>query len=254
MKKTAKIILAFILLFALMMPLNIMQFSIAQTYTRNNTEKTYSFIGAAPNPVQVGQRVLLHYGISYQGGSASITVWQGMTITITNPDNKNETIQCPPTDSTGASSVYYVPTMVGNYTLQSHFPEQKAPSANAGIPANITMLASTSETLTLVVQEEPITTWPGVGFPTEYWTRPINAQLYQWSPIGGDWLEHKAFFASTEAPFNDFAPESAHVLWTKPYAVGGLLAGGADISSPSDQSANEIDYGYFGYETGGAYN
>jgi hypothetical protein len=254
MKKVNRIFFALILLFALLMPLNILYFSSAQTYTRNNTEKTYAFVGAAPNPVQVGTRVLLHYGISYQGGSATITVWQGMTINIVTPENKNETICCQPTDSTGASSLYYVPTMVGNYTLQSFFPEQRAPSTNAGIPANITMLASISEPLTLVVQEEPLATWPGVPVPDEYWTRPINAQLYQWTPIGGDWLEHKAFFASTEAPFNEFAPESAHVLWTKPYAAGGLLAGGADISSPSEQTTNEIDYGYFGYETGAAYN
>ena len=176
MKKT-KILFVFALLFALIMPLNILQGINAQTTTINNKEKTYPFLGANPNPAQLGSNVLLHFGISYQVGSVSITGWQGMTITITRPDGVNETIQCHPTDSTGGSALFYTPTMTGNYTLQSHFPEQKAPSTSAGIPVNITMLASISEPLTLIVQNEPVATFGGVPLPTEYWTRPINAQL-----------------------------------------------------------------------------
>ena len=144
--------------------------------------------------MQVGQRVLLHYGITYALAGIG-NGWTGITITITKPDATKETLTCGITDTTGGSSIWYTPTMSGNYTLQTNFPEQKMPSTSAGIPVNTTMLASTSDTLTLTVQEESIATWPGTPLPTEYWARPINAQLYEWSPIAGDWLEHKAFFS-----------------------------------------------------------
>lgn len=241
-----------ILIIAVTMPLNFLPNTNGQS-TINNKEKTYAFIGANPNPVQVGQRVLLHYGITFQLTTVG-NGWKGITITVTKPDNSIETLACPITDTTGGSSIFYTPTMIGNYTLQTNFPEQLMPITSAGIPANATMLASTSEKLTLVVQQEPISTWPIWALPTEYWSRPINAQLYEWTPITGDWLEHKAFFASTYAPFNSEAPETAHVLWTKPLAGGGLAGGGAAIASPSLQDSTVIDYGAYAYETGAAYN
>ena len=241
-----------ILIIAVTLPLNFLP-NVNGQATINNKEKTYAFIGANPNPVQVGQRVLLHYGITFQLTTVG-NGWKGITITVTKPDNSIETLACPITDTTGGSSIFYTPTMVGNYTLQTNFPEQLMPITSAGIPANATMLASTSEKLTLVVQQEPISTWPIWALPSEYWSRPINAQLYEWSPITGDWLEHKAFFASTYAPFNSEAPETAHVLWTKPLAGGGLAGGGAAIASPSLQDSTAIDYGAYAYETGAAYN
>ena len=239
------------LLFAFAIPMNLSPITAQPTI--NNKEKTYAFIGANPNPVQVGQRVLLHYGISFAVATVG-NGWVGITITVTKPDGTTETLTCPKTDTTGGSSIFYTPTMTGNYTLQTNFPEQKMPTTSGGIPANTTMLASTSEKLTLIVQEEPTAKWPGSPLPTEYWTRPINTQLYEWAPITGDWLEHKAFFASTYAPFNEEAPETAHVLWTKRLAGGGLAGGGAGIASPSMQETEVIDYAGYGYETGAAYN
>ncbi len=241
---------AVILIFAVITPLNI--FSI-NGQTINNKEKTYAFVGANPNPVQLGEKTLLHYGISYAIASASYG-WKGMTINITKPDGSSEILTCPTTDSTGASSIFYTPTALGNYTLQAFFPEQTMPITSAGIPANAVMLASSSEKAILTVQEEPTAKWPGNPLPTEYWSRPINSQLFEWSPITGDWLEHKAFYASTYTPFNSEAPESSHILWTKRLAEGGMLGGGASIASPSLQSAEIIDYAGFGYETGAAYN
>jgi hypothetical protein len=206
------IVITLILIFAITVPLNLLPTNGQATV--NNKEKTYPFIGANPNPVQIGQRVLLHYGISYALAGLG-NGWTGITITVTKPDTTTETLTCGITDTTGGSSIWYTPTMVGNYTLETNFPEQKMPSTSAGIPINTTMLASKSEKMTLIVQEEPIEAWPGQPLPTEYWSRPINAQLYEWTTIGGDWLEHKAFFASTYAPFNSEAPETAHILWTR---------------------------------------
>jgi len=107
--------------------------------------------------------------------------------------------------------------MVGKYIVQGHFPEQ-------GI-----MLASETDELELIVQEESLTYWPGVSLPTEYWIRPINGQFYEWKEISGDWLRPAGSYTMPPIPkyhpFNADAPETGHILWTKPYTQGGLASG-----------------------------
>jgi outer membrane protein assembly factor BamB len=183
---------------------------------------TYPFIGATPNPVGVGQDVLLHVGITQQLSLVQYG-WEGLTVTVTKPDGTTATLGPFKTDSTGGTGAVYKPDVVGNYTLQTHFPEQRMPSSVAGggfnyfgVPVNTTMLASDSAKLTLVVQQDPIQYYPGVPLPTGYWTRPINAQLREWYSVSGSsWMSNE---------YND-APESPHVLWTKPLTTGGLVGG-----------------------------
>lgn len=194
------------------------------------SRKTYAFIGAKPNPVGVGQEVLLHIGITdYTAWPQE--GWTGLTVTVTRPDGKTETLGPYSTDTTGGTGIVYVPTMTGNYTLQMHFPQQTNTAAVAGYPVGTIFQASDSEILTLVVQESPIQYYPGVPLPTEYWSRPINAQLREWLIISGNWLVPTPILPvdNLYAPYNDDAPESAHILWTKPIGdtMGGL-AGGID--------------------------
>jgi hypothetical protein len=85
------------------------------------TFQTYAYIGAMPNPVGVGQEVLLHVGVTQQLSSFSVG-WEGLTVTVTRPDGHTETLGPFRTDSTGGTGTVYVPTMAGNYTLQTHFP------------------------------------------------------------------------------------------------------------------------------------
>ena len=49
-----------------------------------DTMQTYAFIGAMPNPVGVGQEVLLHVGITQALGAPSHG-WEGLTVTVTKP-------------------------------------------------------------------------------------------------------------------------------------------------------------------------
>ena len=144
------------------------------------SKNTYAFIGALPNPVGVGQEVLLHVGISHELAEAAYG-WEGLTVTVTKPDGHTETLGPFKTDSTGGTGTIFVPTMAGNYTLQTHYPEQEMPITSSGVPAGTVMQASDSDKLTLVVTEEPREYYPGAPLPTEYWTRPIDDQLREWS-------------------------------------------------------------------------
>ena len=216
-------VVALILMFAMIISLAALPTANAQEPPR---KKTYAIIGAIPNPVGVGQEVLLHIGITDRLVSEEFG-WEGLSVTITKPDGTTETLSDIKTDPTGGTGRVYVPTMAGNYTLQTHFPEQLnpadvPPSFGVAIPKGTVMEASDSEKLTLVVQEEPIPYYPGVPLPTEYWTRPINAQFREWSAIAGNWL-----WGYPNVPYNlivpnNDGPETAHVLWTHPMVTGGL--------------------------------
>ncbi len=232
--KTKSASIALFLVFAMAVSLVALPATNAQT-----TRKTYPYIGALPNPASVGQEVLLHTGITLQLNSAEMG-WEGLSVTITRPDGTTETLRDIKTDSTGGTGVIYVPEKAGNYTLQTHFPEQVTTSSKKapGTPDGTTMLASDSEKLTLVVQEEPLQYYPTVPLPTEYWTRPIDAQLREWYTISGNWLTDLGFMEVRGVKYNDDAPETAHILWTRQVEMGGLVGG---------------ETGDVGFETGAAY-
>jgi hypothetical protein len=199
--------------------------------------QTYAFLGATPNPVGVGEDVLLHVGITLQLTNVAMG-WEGLSVTVTKPDGTIETISNIRTDSTGGTGYIYIPSMVGNYTFQSHYPQQMTTSSKAasGVSANTTMLASDSAKLVVVVQQEPLTFNPGVPLPTEYWTRPINSQFREWYTISGSsWMDNE---------YNE-APDSPHILWAKPLTIGGLVGGDLGLVGSGATSV--------GFENGDAY-
>ena len=189
--------------------------------------KNYAVIDAIPDPVGVGQDVLIRAGILRPLGSVLLG-WEGVTVTVTHPDNHTETLGPIRTDSTGVSFIRYVPDQVGTYLLQSHFPQQNATSswndAESGnrINEGDVMLAADSEVIELVVQQDPLPDYPGHALPSEYWSRPIDPQLREWFSISGNWVARPA---NSLAYYNMDAPETAHVLWANELTTGGLMGG-----------------------------
>jgi len=94
------------------------------TATAQSTKKTYAYIGAMPNPVGVNQEVLIHLGITDPHAMGVGYGWEDLTVTVTRPDGKTETLGPFKTDPTGGTGTVYVPTTAGNYTLQTNFPAQ----------------------------------------------------------------------------------------------------------------------------------
>jgi hypothetical protein len=210
----------------LMLLLTSMLFSMTIVNAQTSGLKTYAFVGATPNPVGVGQQTVFRLGITQQLAAPAYG-WEGLTITVTHPDGEKETLGPYRTDSTGGTYALYIPTEVGNYTLQSHFPQQASPAAMGSIPKGQIMLSSDSDETKLEVLSEPIQAPQIVPLPTEYWYRPINDQYQSWQTIGGNWLP-----ASNTAPTynrvaygNDYAPKSPHLLWSRPITAGGLIGG-----------------------------
>ena len=185
---------------------------------------TYAYIGATPNPIGINQETLLHIGITQQymgvyGG------WDGLTVKVTDPDGEVTTLGPFETDPTGGTGSIFVPTKVGNYTLQTFFPEQIndiAIPAGFGnpLPKGTIMLASNSTILTLAVQQEPVPIYQEHALPTEYWSRPIDTQLRTWTVLAGNWQRNPDNLVTQG---NLDAPETAHILWAKPLVLGGIV-------------------------------
>jgi len=203
------------------------------TASAQNTKKTYPYIGALPNPVGVGQECLLHLGITDVDPRGSGYGWEGLSVTITNPDGHTETVSGITTDSTGGTGYVFTPNIVGDWTVQSHFPETTQ--------SGTTYLAGDSEELTLVVQADPVLYYPSSPLPTEYWTRPIDNQLREWYVLAGSWLTTPV---NLYVPYND-APETPHILWTKVLTSGGMVGGDLGLVGSGATSV--------GFETGDAY-
>jgi hypothetical protein len=221
--KTATIALTVCLILAMAMALFPLDAVKAQ-----DTRTTHAYIGATPNPVGVGQETLLHIGIMEQL-SVTQQKWEGLTVTV---EHNGETITLNnnghgfSTDSTGGTGYSFIPDEVGEYILQTHFPQQETTSnKKASIyPVGTIMAASDSPKLTLVVQEDPIPIYQEHPLPTEYWTRPIDSQLRSWSSVSGSQLEVASYGASLVSG-NEAAPDTAHILWKQQLELGGLAGG-----------------------------
>jgi hypothetical protein len=139
-------------------------------------------------------------------------------------------------DSTGSTYTAYTPDQIGNYSFLVKFHQLQYlwNSTNGGGDANYygtTFLAS-NYTLTVKVQQEPVTI-NGIPIiqpvPTEYWTRPIEGQNDQWYTISSNWLcnskDRDNGGGENRYQADGIAPNSPHILWTRPTEDNGIVGG-----------------------------
>jgi len=172
--------------------------------------------------------VLLHVGITDYLNIVT-DGWEGLTVTVTKPDGEQFTLGPYKTDATGGTGGMFTPDIIGTYTVQAHFPAQAyewttPPVFDPELFGTIMYEASDSEVLEIEVTEEQLPVYPTSSIPNEYWTRPIDAQHREWNTISGNWLEG-ATRGVGFVPYNDYAPDSSHILWTKDLEIGGLAGG-----------------------------
>jgi outer membrane protein assembly factor BamB len=204
---------------------------------------SYMYIVARPNPVGVNQTVLILYwhdkeppgtpeDASYgtEGGRAA---WVGTTVTVTKPDGTIEILGPFNTYSIGDYYTSYVPDTVGTYYLQANFPGQWKNNTIEQLPFYLPATyfrPASSEKIALTVQQEPIQPFQEPPLPTGYWGRPIEGENREWYAIGGNWLAVPNRWGSgynETGLFNPYttAPNTAHVVWTKPIAFAGVVGG-----------------------------
>jgi outer membrane protein assembly factor BamB len=197
---------------------------------------SYAYIVPAPNPVGVGQRVLIVMWVDTPLPSSTVTndiKRHDYKLTITAPDGSKDVFNWGVVyDPTSIQYVSYTPDQVGNYTLLFEYPEQ---TYEWGGSYNNDVFTAASAEVELVVQEEPLpaakTSYP---LPTEYWTRPIEGQNTDWWTIASNWLGPPSILdgetSTGGAGYARYQPDGAgpnspHVMWSRPIQDGGVVGG-----------------------------
>jgi hypothetical protein len=211
---------------------------------------TVAHVVPTVNPVGVGQSFYIYMWIDKikPGSAIENTVrMHDYKLTITDSDGNVvleevfETVQ----DTTSNQIYQWAADEAGTYTITFDFPGDTYTAADAAQVSsgnaqyeNDTYLAS-SATATLVVQEEPIPALPAsYPLPSEYWTRPIYGENPDWWMISSNWLgtgaaDYGGYSVSYNlggngnkwGPTDNVGPQTAHVMWTRPYQSGGVVGG-----------------------------
>ena len=221
---------------------------------------THVYWMAAPNPVGVGQtfNVVMFNPQVPPNALLGNPVRYQYKLTVTKPDGTVENLPAAGTtsgnvgagqggaqngvfvsDSTGSTYTAYTPDQAGNYTLIINFLQMVYlwNSTNGGV-ANVdyygTTWVASSFSSTVVVQQDPVSlTLPIIqAQPTEYWTRPIEGQNTAWYTVSSNWLSdsHDRDNGGMENRYtpDGTAPNSAHILWTRPTEDNGIVGGTND--------------------------
>ena len=207
----------------------------ASAHTPPWVTTTPFYVDVGTNPIGVGQQVLV---IMQVGGVPLPTStllggdrFNNFKVNVTAPDGTITTYGPYTADPTGGTYFTFVPSQVGTYSLVGSWPGMTLTNTHpdTGIvgsnPAYIGDIyyGATSKVVTLTVQQEPLPSSPSYPFPTEYWTRPINGQNTNWNAIASNWLSGPYEPDSFVQNDGGSGPESAHVLWTFPLDVGGIV-------------------------------
>ena len=212
-----------------------------------NVTTVYCYTIVSPTIIGVGQTDSVCFWSNELPPTASGAYGDRWTFTldVTRPDGTHEKIGPITSDPVGNGYTLYTPTKVGNYTFVTTVAEHKITGADPNgyppswNPSNVNVgdvyAAATSQPVTLIVQEEPISLYPGSPLPTEYWARPISGENREWWTISGNWVESRGYNAASEGyyykggGYNPYTkgPTSAHIVWAEPMPgeFGGLMGG-----------------------------
>ena len=206
---------------------------------------SHAYLVASPSPVGVGQTVAVIMWIDEPLPLSAVENdirRHDYTLTIIKPDGTTDKKHWDIVlDTTSIQYTEFTPDQVGNYSLIFEYGGQEytwddpimgyyGPEPN---PWTNDVILPANRTKTLIVQEEPVAA-PISSFPlpTEYWTRPIEGQNWNWYSVASNWLSAPYIMEGGETyPQNGFhqpigpAPNTAHVMWTKPIQYGGIVGG-----------------------------
>ena len=236
--KKATLIFAILLMLTIAVPLFALMPN-ANAHYPAWTYPTYAYITASPSTVGVSQTATIVFWVDKIPPTAAGTAGDRWSfyLDIKAPDNTSTTQGPFISDPVGGSYYLFTPDMVGTYTFTSRFGPQVITGSNGtgiysyNIGINDTYAASTATT-TITVQQDAISAVPNYPLPTEYWTRPIEGQNTEWYTIASNWLASPQIWGKVQ--LGGSAPNSSHIMWTQPYAYGGVVGGAGSQTGIQD--------------------
>ncbi|MBT0160286.1 PQQ-like beta-propeller repeat protein, partial [Candidatus Bathyarchaeota archaeon A05DMB-2] len=226
---------------------------IPEGVTPDRIVNTIAHLSFRPNPVGVGQPVLINMWMQFETFDRHMQYVDSFKLTITKPDGKTDTFIMSSYPADGTSWKEIVPEQVGTYTLKfeflgNFFPagrylEGKIITATSGgtvLSQSQYHKPSSDGPYKLTVQEEPVPLYPASPLPTDYWTRPVHPHNREWWRISGnypaigvyggedpEWPANTNKYALPQYGYVPYvpAPTSSHIVWKRQYALGGIVGG-----------------------------
>jgi outer membrane protein assembly factor BamB len=236
--------------------------------TPDISAETRASLSFRPNPIGVGQGLLVNMWIVPALASNDRLIPKGFVLTITKPDGTKDVRTLDSEPATAATWFEYTPDQVGTWKIKFDFLGTYFPAGryyNGVVVTNSSGTAygsayyrpSSTGEQTLTVQSDLVWSWPPAPLPTDYWTRPASLRNREWWPILGNWpgtgyqgggpMWDQMYpdtnpSYSTNYGFTPWVqgPNTAHVVWKRQGAIAGLTGGPAGIygttSSPGTPS------------------
>jgi hypothetical protein len=234
MKVFSNKILATLIALILIVPIatTLVNLQTVNAHTPPWDKASWTYIAVTPSPIGVGQNALIVFWLDTLPQTANGQYGDRFTFTVkvTKPDKTTETLGPITSDPVGGGWTNYTPNQEGNYTFVAIFPGIKYTGVNPppggynaqyGAYINDTLAPSQSDPVSVIVQADPIGEFSGTPLPTDYWARPIYATNREWASIAGNWLGGGTPLYNFNA--YTYAPSTAHIVWSKPTATGGIV-------------------------------
>jgi outer membrane protein assembly factor BamB len=223
--------------------------------TPQTTLQTVAYMSLRPDPVGVGQSVLVNVWCS--PGMYHAFAMTNYFVDIKAPDGTSTTVG-PFNTYVGDATAWFevVPDQVGTYQFKFHYPGMyipagqywDAPGSETGgyigpgkyynLGASIYYTGDETDWQNLTVQQNLVASFPQQPFPTNsYWNRPINPMWRTWGLNIGDYPFNTVYYYPggrvlypSNYKFTAYvqAPNSAHVLWKRTLSTtgpAGMLGG-----------------------------
>ena len=245
------------------------------------TLTTVTFLSFRPNPIGVGQTLLVNFWVTPGVASNNRLLPQAFVITITKPDETKDVRTMDSEPATGANWFELVPDQLGEWKFKVEFLGTYFPAGryyNGVIVTNSSGVLygsayykpSATEEQTLSVQQDFVWSWPPAPLPTDYWSRPASLNNREWWPIlgnypgtgyNGEWGYSKFVELYPDTNLYDSpgeynfvpwvtAPNTAHIVWSIQRSIAGLIGGPAGQYGISSSPGNpDVIYAGRCYQT-----
>ncbi len=183
------------------------------------TIQTHCYLTVAPNPIGVNQPVNIMFWLDNTPPQIYSTYYYGWnySLSIIDPDGKVTSKGPIESDAVGGNYYAFTPTKIGVYKIQATFLGATLNITSGSMPRGVyNYPTSQSRVVDLTVQTEPVQAWPEIPLPTGYWSFPISSQNRDWYTLAGNWI------GGGSPAYNTKAPNSSHVIWTRPLTFGGI--------------------------------
>ncbi len=199
--------------------------AVTANVTPTTNMETTAYLSFRPNPIGKGQQLLINawvtptpvtdldLGLIPAGGFGSGIPRVNNNFYFTKPDGTVVKLENLTTYGDGSIWFTYTPDQAGTWTIQFNWTGVELWGAPGARIAHCSYLPCSTEKQTLVVQENPVPSYPATELPTGYWDWPVNPDNREWADIIGAWYNQR--YDATQSSYQPYSqgPESSHILW-----------------------------------------